>query len=311
MAKKDSTPARIDESNSGRFIAASLALAAAAVVILYLADALAEAAVGSLFAGAVGLGVAFYLMNSLGSSVQTTAARAAVIALVVVTGFLAVAPVMLSIFPGPMLSRGEVKAVGDALPLPADVSGPVRLLIHGGISGEGTSRLDFTFAGGDRPIVGKLERSTSNVRVGRRGHATVSHERNTEFVEGWISKGQSTLTLDALEGPASGALEVQIYHDYLPVVPDVAAAIVLLVLLSLLAVRLEASSGVVAAAGTALFFGVMGYQFVTPGSVVRPEVGALIMGGLVGISAGGSIGWIVRKAVGMFAPRPSKTRAAT
>ena len=55
----------------------------------------------------------------------------------------------------------------------------------------------------------------------------------------------------------------------------------------------------------AVFFGLFGSMFVTPDSAVRPEIGALILGVLVGATCGSLLSWLGRRIFGAEPARAS------
>lgn len=285
----------------GPTLAAAAAVAVLAIALSYLSGAMSEATLGTFIAVAIGLAVAGRVIGSMLENAASTVARLTIVVLAVATLTLAIVPVMLTIFPGSPAATGRLAQVGDTLPLPGTVQGPVRLLIHGVIDAPGNATVDFELGGTASLTEGRLERSVSTSRVGRRGVAHVTHDRNSEFLDAKLAKGAHQLRLERIEGPLAGALDLAVYPDRFPLSIDVVVAVAVLLALAFVAVRMRVGTDTVAAAGVALAFGAVSHQFVTPDAILRPLIGALIVGAIVGASSGGLAAWLARKVL----PGPS------
>jgi hypothetical protein len=284
----------------GQSIAAVVAGLVILAAIAYLSGAVGDAALGVVLAAGVALlsagRVAVVMLERAGSSV----ARAGIVASCLAMLALSVLPVALTIMPGRPVATGSLEQVGDTMELPQAVSGSVRLLVHGGINAQGDATVEFELAGAQSPIEGKLERSVSTSRVGRRGVAHEQHERNSEFVDATVAADQHTLKLERVEGPLAGALGLTVYRDHFPLVVDIAAGLLVLALVALMGARLEVGTDTIVAGGVALAFGAVGHEFVTPGAVIRPLIGAAIMALVIGGAAGGIFAALAKRFVQRF-----------
>lgn len=209
-------------------------------------------------------------------------------------------PAFLTIVPGEALATGSVTATGDSLTLPDGVAGPVRLLVHGKIGGVGEASVEFELDGAKAPIVGKLERTQSSQRAGRRGTATVSHEHDADFLSAVIPADAKALKLTRLDGQLSGDLHFEIFRDRWPVWIDTIAAAVALLVVAMLAARQSVKSSAAAIAGLALCFGVLVQVLATPDVAVRAQIGALILAALGGSVVGTLFGSIAKKVTARF-----------
>lgn len=286
----------------------TFAIAAGAIVLLlaagYLSGMIGDGVLGIVIAVVVGLAIAARVAATLLESASGIVARISVVLLAMAMLALAVLPVALTIMPGKPIATGALSQPGDAVSVPDAANGQLRLLVHGGIASEGAASVDFELAGAKAPVEGRLERSTSQARVGRRGTATQVHEHMSEYLNVVLPAGQHSLKLARIDGPLAGALDVRVYRDLFPINLDIIVGAVLLALVALLAARLHVGSDTVVVAGLALAFGIVGHEFITPDSVVRPIVGALIVGALVGGTAGGILAWGARKVLPV--PVPAK-----
>jgi hypothetical protein len=311
MAKKTVVQAQTIESHADSpWLGRGLAIAAALVVVLmgvgWMSGALSDALVGVVLAAVVGLAASGRAASSLLDSAGTPATRVGVLALAAVTVALAVVPVALTIYPGTPVAAGVLESTGDSIKLPESVSGPVRLLVHAALSSAGSASVEFELGGLSGPVEGKLQRTVSTARVGRRGVTQQANERNSEFLDARIASGGHAVKLERVDGPLAGGLDVRVYSDRFPLWLDVVLAVLALVGVALVGVRLGVGTDTLVAAGVAVAFGAVGHEFVTPDSIVRPLIGAAIVAAVVGGAAGGILAWVARKVL----PPPARAARA-
>jgi hypothetical protein len=292
-------------AGAGRIVVIVGIALVAAIGVGYLTGAIGDRVVGIMMAAAIGLAAAGRFATTMLESAGSGAARASVVVLSAMLLALAVVPAVLTVEPGTPVARGGLAAAGDSFRVPGSTQGSVRLLVHGDLSTQGAAAVDFELGGATKPLTGRIERSISTTRVGRRGVGQEAHERNSEFLDGSLAAGQSSLKLERVEGPLAGALDVAVYPDRFPLGIDILVGAVVLALAALLAARLQVGSDTVVLAGLAIGFGAVCHELVTPDSVVRPMIGAMIVGGIAGIAAGGLTGWGARKLL----PAQQKRRA--
>jgi hypothetical protein len=288
--------------SSGRTIAMISGAIVLAIAAAYLGGVIGDDLLGVIIATVVGVAVASRVAVSLLDNAGSGVARVAIVLLALAMLGLAVMPVALTIMPGKPMATGALGQPGDTVSVPQGTTAPLRLLVHGSLSAEGAASVDFEISGAKDPIVGRIERSTSTARVGRRGTATQVHEHTSEYLEAVLPAAQHELELTRLDGPLAGALDVRVFRDWFPQSLDVIVGACLLAIIALLAARLHVGSDTVVLAGLGFAFGVVGHEFVTPDAVVRPLVGSLIVAALAGGSAGGILAWAARQVL----PAPAK-----
>jgi len=307
LAQAEPLPAAPSDSP---WLGRGLAIAAVVVVIImgvgYISGALSDAVVGVVLAAVVGIAASGRATSSLLDYAGTPATRAGVLVFAAVTVALAVVPIALTIYPGTPLAAGVLDSPGDTLTLPESLSGPVRVFVHGALSTAGSTTVEFELSGFTGPVEGKLQRTVSTGRVGRRGVTQQATERNSEFLDARLASGLHALKLERVDGPLSGGLDVRVYGDRFPLWLDVVVAVVALIGIALLGVRLGVGTDTLVAAGVAVAFGAVGHEFVTPDSIVRPLIGAAIVAAVVGGAAGGILAWVARK---LLPPRARAARA--
>lgn len=279
-------------------IAVAVLVAAVGVgAILYQADALPELWV------AVGLAllVAGFCAGAMLRAMLAVTGGWGATALAVVLGatvlILALIPVWITIIPGQPLAKGALENAGDTLALPPEARGPVRILVHGGVGGQGNTSVRFRFGGATDAVKGKLARSTNNVRVGRRGRAQVEHLHDTEYLAATIPPDGRRLVLAEIDGPLVGQLAVAVYPGRWPLSWVVVSDLLALVAVALVSAWWRLGAPPPAFCGVALSFGAVAYSLATPTEAVRNELGALMLGGPAGLLAGGLIAWAATRVI--------------
>jgi hypothetical protein len=210
-------------------------------------------------------------------------------------------------WPGAPLVEGELSRSGDALALPAGLSGRIQVLVHAALPPGGTPQADFRLLGTDAPLTGHVERTVSTVRVGRGGRANVAHDLNETWAHGALKPGATALTLERLTGQVVGPLHVAVHRDLLPPFLLWALAAVALALAAVAESRLGKGS-VAPLSGMALAYGLLVATNATPSQAVGTSLGAILLGGLGGALVGGLAAMLAR--LGPWRTDPAVVAAA-
>jgi hypothetical protein len=298
--KKKSAPPAEQQGPVSRALRRSLPLLIVLVLVgvaaAYFFDLLPENVTGLLIAVAVVLAACGYAAYALLGSTRLSAV--VVLGVVGLGAIVALIPVVSTLTPGTPLAQGQLFAAGQSLPLPAAARGHVRLLLRGNFGTLSQASVDIVLAAGAEQIYGHLDRIMTQARVGRRGSAMVSEEHNSQYTSGVIPAGVRALTLGDLRGNLPGGLEVRVFHEWVPFLPECIAAAILLLVAAALAGRQRAGVPATAALAIAIMFGIGIYRMATPDAAVRSELGALLFGAVLGGAGGGTLGWIGGKILG-------------
>jgi len=263
----------------------ALALAGASWAA-YVLGFLPEGPTAAVLALVVSLLVALLMARPALSAAVDPLTRGLTLAAAALAALLCAGEAIGATWPGAPLAAGALAQAGDALPLPAGLSGRVKLLIHAPLPPGGTPQADFRIGGGAAPLSGHVERTVSMVRVGRGSRASVAHDLNETWVHGAVQAGTSALTLERLSGQVAGPLEVSLHRELLPPVAAWILAGLALALAAVADTRLRRGS-VAALAGMALGYGFLVAGYATPSQAVGTSLGAVLLGGLAGALAGG------------------------
>jgi hypothetical protein len=291
----------LEDSLPGWMLPTALVVVLVGGGALYIFDLIPEHFTAMALAIGISVGGAGFVAKDLGAAARNQLQRLTSVALGVVIFGLTLTPAYMAIQPGEAITSASLKATGDKIKLPPGVEGRLRLLVHGRIGGAGEASVAFELEGGEKPILGKLERTQSTQRAGRRGYSTVSHEHNSDFVSGVIPAGVSELTLTRLDGNLNGELEVQVFRDHWPVSLGLILALIALAAVAALAARQNVKSSATAIAGLTLGFGLLVEILATPDVAVRAQVGALILSAI----GGSVVGAVFNSLAKRFVPRAS------
>lgn len=245
------------------------------LAILYWAGVLEEGIAAALFAAAVILGCcAFGAARLADASIRNGVAIAIAAAVAVVAAI----PVIQTLYPGRPAAHGRVLKPGDGFDLPQAAHGPVRVLLHGKLGGQGASAADVVLdLDGHGSLHGQLTRTLNRARVGRRGTGMVVHEHNSEYIGAEVPAEAHRMTLRQLQGTLTGPLDVSVFPERVPMPIELALCALLLLLAAGLCARAHASSAAAGALGCALAFGIMVSRMASPDEAVGPEFGALFV----------------------------------
>ena len=264
-------------------------------LILYLTNVLAEGTAGAiLFTSFVLVLNALSLRGIWNSTPHRTPRVISVVLLLAVTA-LALEPGLSTVYPGRPLAAGSLHNVGESFPLPGDLEGRVRLLLHGDLGQRQLANVDVVLSVGDNDIKGHLARSVSRGRRGRfRGGSQVV-EQSSEYLTAFVPKGSPSLLLSSVDGSMPEVLEVKLFREWIPLGVVIALGLLVLVSLSLLAARLRVDGTPTTLASMALSAGLILYVSATPDNSVTPEIGVLFLTVVVGMALGASLAWMGRK----------------
>lgn len=257
-----------------------------AVAALYLLGFLSEPATGAFVAVAAPLLAAGLAARPALSAGRDPRGRALAVVAAAAAFLLSVGPSFSAIVPGAPILAGEVAAQGDALAVPAGVSGRVRVLISGHLRQGYDPEVDFRIAGTRPALEGRLERSWSTARIGRSGRARVAHDHLADWYEGSIPPGTAVLRLERLQGRPASALSLAVYRDWVPRWLVLAAMGLTLAAAAAADGRLGARSEVAVPVAMALAFGLLVEYNATPLSAVGPAMGGVLLGAMLGALAG-------------------------
>jgi len=264
-------------------------------LILYLTNVLEEGlAAAILFTGFVVVLNALSLL-AIWSSTPRPAPRVMALVLLLAGTALALEPGLSTVCPGHPLAAGSLRNVGESFPLPGDLPGRVRLLLHGDLGQRQLANVDVVLNVGDNDIKGHLARSVSRGRRGRfRGGSQVV-EQSSEYLSAFVPKGSPSLLLASVDGTMPEVLEVKVFREWIPVGVVIALGLLLLFSLSLLAARVRVDSTPTTLTSMALASGLILYASATPDNSVTPEIGVLFLTVVVGMALGASLSWMGRK----------------
>jgi hypothetical protein len=270
----------------------AIAVAAALSFAGLLQDGPAAALLALLVATALAL---FMIRPALAGSVDPTT-RGVALLIAVAAGLLCAVPAITSVAPGRPVAEGEVSRVGDRIELPAGAlgsGGGLRLLVHAPLPPGGTPVVEFRFTAGAAPLSGEVERTVSYSRVGRGSRAPVAHDRNEVWVHGALGAGATALTLDRIDGPVAGPLQVAVHGDWISPLALWVISLLVLVLAAIWEARLRGSH-FAALAGMALAYGLLVHGNATPHAAIGTSLGAILLGALGGALAGGLLAMLAR-----------------
>jgi hypothetical protein len=290
---QSSFTAFLEEHLSGRLLPLGLLVLAAALVVLYLLDLLPERWAGALLTVAVVLGASGLLASRLMPAARTAAGTLVVLAISAAVAFVAAAPILGDIFPGTPVAQATMRQVGDSMPLPAMVQGPVRVLAKTQPRGGGVTSCHLELAIGARTVPLDLGREMQSVRLGRRGRGTVLREHTTAYAHGSLTGGEHAVKLVHRAGSQDCDVALSLFRDQLPLGLQAGLAAGLVLIVAALGARARAGAVPAVAAGVALAFGLIAVVAATPSAVVRPAIGAMLGGLPVGSALGGGLSWLL------------------
>jgi hypothetical protein len=288
--------ARLDALLSSRALTAGAVAAIAAVAGLSFAGLLSEGTAAALLALLVPVSLALQMVRPALPGAVDPATRGVAVLIALATALLAALPALTAVAPGQPLAQGEVSRAGDRLELsPGALSANsrVRLLVHAPLPAGGTPQVTFRFTGGGAPLSGEVERTVSYARVGRGNRAAVAHDHNEVWVHGALGAGATGITLDRIDGPLAGPLQVEVHAEWISPLALVLSALLVLVAAAIWEARLGGGH-FAALSGMALAYGLLVGSNATPHAALGTSLGAILLGALAGALAGGLLAMLAR-----------------
>jgi hypothetical protein len=288
--------ARLDALLSSRALTIGVVAAIAAVAGLSFAGLLAEGTAAALLALLVPVGLSLQMVRPALSGAIDPPTRGVALLIVLATTLLAALPALTAVAPGEPLVRGEVSRAGNRLELPLGAlgaSGRLRLLVHAPLPPGGTPQVAFRFTAGGVPLSGEVERTVSYARVGRGNRAAVAHDHNEVWVHGAIGAGVTGLTLDRIDGPLAGPLQVEVHVEWFSPLALALSSLLVLVAAAIWEARLGGGH-FAALCGMALAYGLLVGGNATPHAALGTSLGAILLGALAGALAGGLLAMLAR-----------------
>ena len=277
-------------------------LGLSAALIAGVAIAGDERELGAAVAAVIIIGAVGYGLAPLLRIASNKAAATLVIAGGAVAVGCALLPILEGLGLGQPLAHGELHAIGDTLSLPADISGPLRVLVHVPAPNE-PARIHVDLQGGETTLSTELDSTMTTVRVGRRGHGQHLVRNDSEFIDTVLASGVRALSLTRLSGPVTGAVKVEVYREWLPDWSLFALAAALIIGGAAIGAMTTAGTHPASGIACALVFGLMAHRTVTPDHAVRPEIGALFVALVVGAMGGAMLTIVIETALRARAAR--------
>jgi hypothetical protein len=312
--RRSETLAWLDALLSSRALIAGAVVAIAFVAGLSFIGLLAEGTAAALLAILVPVSLALQMVRPALPGAIDPPTRGVALLIVLATALLAALPALTAVAPGQPVAKGEVTRAGDRLELPPGALGAssrLRLLVHAPLPPGGTPQVAFRFTAGAAPLSGEVERTDSYARVGRGNRAAVAHDHNEVWVHGALGPGATGLTLERIDGPLAGPLQVEVHVEWFSPLALVLSSLLVLVAAAIWEARLGGGH-FAALSGMALAYGLLVGGNATPNAALGPSLGAVLLGALAGALAGGLLAMLAR--LGPWArpavPEPERRKGA-
>jgi hypothetical protein len=262
---------------------------AAGVAIAYFSGALADEQIAEMIALAFVL-ILFGFAVKAGFESRHGLMRLAVVAYALLFFLVGLYPATVELMPGKPVVEGQLSENQRTLALP--LPGSYRLLVSSPLKQGGDARLAYKIRAGESSLEGALERVYSYRRV-RRGNAMrISEDHDVESHDLKAEGNPPTLTLDSMSGESTGsALTVRAFRVVSPLAIHGAMALLLLLGMFLEA-KIAARGALTMTGATAVCFGLL-ITSASPGSVLGPVLGSVLLG-----AGGGALGGSLLAAVG-------------
>jgi len=301
MADRSTGPSALafwlEEALTGWILPVAALTALLAVAALYWSGLLPEQVTATLVSVIAPLTAALFVLRPALDPSRDRLGRLLAVATAVLAFACSAVPAVQAILPGDPLVQGDLGIEGETIAVPAGVSGRVRVLVSGKLRQGGDSAVAFSFAGPERPIEGRLERTYRTARIGRSGSARVAADHTSDFYEAVLPAGISEIRLDRLQGQLGGRLRLAVYRDWFPHSAMLLLALLVLILAGAADARLGLRGNAAIPAGMALAYGILVAMNATPAAAVGQAVGGVLLGAIVGSVAGAGADVLMRRFV--------------
>jgi hypothetical protein len=219
---------------------------------------------------------------------------------------LTVWPIYAAILPGAPVAEAHNIAESGIIPLPEGFAGPTRILINGSLAGDSNAEARVSLISGTTRESLALTRHFDKARVGRSGRTTVERIVDSQVASMRVPPDTRQVAV-SITGSALNAdgLTAKVYRDLCPLPVLIAADLVAVLVLVIMAIR-GGDRRIIAAGGALVGFGVAATEVIEPGSMLRPLVGSLLIGGVAGAFVAGFIGSLAARVM----VKPAAVRAA-
>jgi hypothetical protein len=284
------------------------------VFLLYQADLLNERLGGLILALGVALGTLGMAVLPARDHVKSSGQRFALYALSVVWAVCAILPIVKGVYPGGTQGAGSLWDEGSEITLQSQDGGK-EIFVSGKLLGGGGDvkagyKIASTWQGGTSTVEGALTRMVSRVRVGRRGSGTSVTEFNEQKHFLGRTTGPVKLRLEERDQTLDKGVEVELRSNAIPpLLLMILGGLVFAAALVLdRALDPKGRTTLAVSAAISLWFANYFFDEVQPHHVVRPAIGALLMGVIIGGAGGWVVSTIFKKLTAEKKPR--KARAA-
>lgn len=215
-------------------------------------------------------------------------------------------PIFAATLPGEPVAEAHGIGEKGSITLPDGFGGPVRVFVHGAPAGQTAAEARVGLQAGTSHADATLARHFESARVGRSGRTTVERDAFAQVASLSVPSDAHTITVQvsgsALE--ASG-LTAKVYRDLCPIPVLVGVDLLAILVFIIMAIR-GGERRIIAAGGALVGFGVAATAFIEPNAVIRPLIGALLMGGVLGALVAGFLGSLAARVM----IKPAAVRAA-
>lgn len=211
-----------------------------------------------------------------------------------VLGIMAAAAVLMpavsTLRPGMAVVRQTVRS-GELVHLPAVAHAHARMLVHAELPPDHHATVDYTVAGAHASVAGHLEQFPE---LKNRGLVALSSRHQVTDIKN-LDLVEPEDVVVAYHGESSGPLEVTVFRQVWSPLEELELAVVLLALATVLIVREpRIPSYVLSLLFTAVLFGLLVDELLTPSSPVGEELALLWVAISVGVVAHRPMSWLAQ-----------------
>jgi hypothetical protein len=219
---------------------------------------------------------------------------------------LTVWPIYAATLPGTPVAEAHNIGETGAIPLPDGFGGPARVFVSGTPAGDAAAEARINLSAGDKRESVLLTRRFDSQRVGRNGRTTVERDVYALVASLSVPSDVKQIGVNITGSPLNAnGLTARVYRDLCPTPVLIAADAITLLVFIIMAIR-GGDRRIIAAGGALVGFGVAASEVLEPGAVVRPLIGAVLIGGVAGAFAAGFVGSLAARVM----VKPAAVRAA-